>query len=198
MAAVRGRGRADPGHDMRNRAMDAIYTMVARVRALFGGRAAEHDLREEVEFHIAMETQRNVASGLSPGEARRRALVAFGGMEAHKEVVRDRRTFRWLGDAVSDGRYALRWLAGSMSFTVIAVLTLGLGIGATTAIFTVVNAVLLRPLPYHESEELSIIYAQNRELDARDVNISYADYQVYRRDVRSFERLGIFNWNNNT
>jgi putative ABC transport system permease protein len=178
--------------------MDAIYTVLSRVRAWFRFRAAERELRDEVEFHIALETQKYVADGLSPLEARRRALIAFGGTDAHKEVVRDRRTFRWLGDAVADGRYALRWLANSVSFTVVAVLTLGLGVGATTAIFTVVNAVLLRPLPYPEADELAIIYAQNLERDARDVNISYADYQVYRREARTFERMGIFNWNNNT
>jgi putative ABC transport system permease protein len=178
--------------------MDAIYTLLSRVRSLWRGRAAEHELRDELEFHIAMETQKHVAAGFSGGEARRRALVSFGGMEAHKETVRDRRGFRWLEDGFADVRYTLRGLAGAASFTAVAVLTLGVGIGATTAIFTVVNAVLLRPLPYAEADELSIIYAQNRERDARGVNISYQDYLSYKREVRAFERLGIFQWNNNT
>jgi putative ABC transport system permease protein len=178
--------------------LDAIYTLLSRVRALFRGGAAERDQRNELAFHIEMETRKNVAGGMSTEEARRRALISFGGVGAHEETMRDARSFRWLEDALADARYALRWLRGSPAFTFVAVVTLGVGIGATTATFTVVNAVLLRPLPYPDAEELAIIYAQNRERDARRVNISYTDYQTYRRELRSFERLGIFNWNDNT
>jgi putative ABC transport system permease protein len=178
--------------------LDAITTLLSRVRALFRRGAAERELNDELAFHIEMETRKNIDAGMSERDARRRALVSFGGVDAHKESLRDTRSFRWLEDALSDARYALRWLGRVRGFTVVAVLTLGLGIGATTAIFTVVNAVLLRPLPYADADELAIIYGRNPERGGTNVNISYEDYRSWKREVGAFERLGVFNWVSNT
>lgn len=174
--------------------MDAIYTLLSRFRAVFRHRAAERELNDELRFHIELETEKNIREGFSPHEARRRALISFGAAESYKEMLRDRRAVRWLHDAHADTRYALRCLSRSRGFTIVAVLTLGLGIGATTAIFAVVNAVLLRPLPYRDSGELAIIYAQNPERGRKGSNISYLDYQTWKRELQSFEGLAVFNW----
>ena len=178
--------------------LDFLYTMSSRVRALWRRRSAERELSEELSQHIELETEKNVRAGLSGAEARRRALLAFGGLDAHSEVMRDRRSFRWLEEAWVDARYALRGFRRSLGFTMVAVLTLGVGIGASTAIFTVVNAVLLRPLPYADADRLAIIFAQRSENDARFSNISYEDYRSWKREQRSFETFGIFNWTDHT
>jgi putative ABC transport system permease protein len=174
--------------------MDTWYALVSRVRALFRGRAAERELRDEFEFHVAQETEKHVRAGMSEAEARRVARLTFGSVDAHGEAMHDRRSFRWIEDGVADATYALRWLRRSRSFTAVAVLTLGLGIGAATAIFTIVNVVLLRPLPYPESDRLVMIYAQRDEGRQAFSNISYPDYLSWKQDVKSFERLGLFQW----
>lgn len=109
---------------------------------------------EEFRFHVEMETEKNLRSGLSHREARRRALVAFGGVAGHREAMRDGRGVRWLEDLVQDLRFALRSLARRPGFTAVAVTTMAVGVGATTLVFTLVNATLLRPLPVPEPDRL--------------------------------------------
>ena len=116
-----------------------------RLKALVRRGAADRALVEELQFHLDMETEKLVRAGLAPDEARRRARVAFGGIERHKEEVRANRGVRWLEDLVADTRFALRDLRGSPAFTAVAVLTLAAGIGATAG-FVVVNPDLTIPL----------------------------------------------------
>ncbi|HEU4631432.1 MAG TPA: ABC transporter permease [Gemmatimonadaceae bacterium] len=128
-----------------------------RVRALLFRRREERELEEELAFHVEMEAREHIAAGVGAGEARRRALLALGGMDRVKEEVRDARGTRMLEDAVRDVRYAVRGLWRRPGFTVVAVLTLGLGIGGATAVFTLVSAVLLRS-PYRDAGRLVLAY----------------------------------------
>lgn len=124
------------------------------MRALVEGRAADHRMDDEFALHLELETEKNVRQGMPPGEARRRARLAFGGQDAHRESMRDGRGTRWPHDLVADARYAVRTLGRSPVFATTAVLTLALGIGATTVIYSMVDGILLRPLPFAEPDRL--------------------------------------------
>ena len=129
---------------------------------LFRGRE-ERELDDELRFHLEMEEEANVRRGMSRREARRMARLKLGGVERTKEAVRDARGVRPLEDAGRDVRLAFRSFGRSPGFTLTAVLVLALGIGATTAIFSAVRAVVLRPLPFTEPDRLYMLWESNPE-----------------------------------
>jgi putative ABC transport system permease protein len=166
-----------------------LSTLRVRLRSLFRAGAEETQFSEEIAFHVEMETERNVAKGMSPGQARRAAMIAFGGTDHMKENRRDATGVRLFQDTVTDVRYALRWLRRAPAFTSSALLTLALGIGAVTAIFSVVNGVLLRPLPYPASEQLVAVWSRLGTSD-EPATSSPPDYRELRDRSRSFSAFG--------
>ena len=137
--------------------MQLIRRGMHRAWALLRRRSAETELSDELRFHIEQETEAAIAAGMSPAEARREALRRFGGLERFKEECRDVRGVRPLEDLIQDLRHGARGLRARPGFTVVAVLTLALGIGATTAIFSAVDGVLLKPLPYADQQRIIAI-----------------------------------------
>jgi putative ABC transport system permease protein len=149
----------------------------------------EDQLDEELQFHIEMRTREFIAAGMTPEEARHQAARLFGNQLLLKERTRDVDTIGWIESLWQDLRYALRLLRKSPGFTIVAVLTLALGIGANTAVFSVVNTVLLRPLPYPESERLVKIWSTNPNTNRWGMWTAYPRFVDWRRHATVFEEM---------
>lgn len=155
-------------------------------QALFRKERTERELDEELNFHLEQEIRKNLRAGMNPEEARRQAHRSFGGVERVKEEVRDERGTRLLEDLLRDLRYAGRTLIRNPAYATAIVLTLGLGIGANTAVFSLVSGVLLDPLPYGDDDEL-VYFRQS--LDAGEIRFSVHDITDLRSGLQSVEDL---------
>ncbi|HXJ04160.1 MAG TPA: ABC transporter permease [Candidatus Acidoferrum sp.] len=155
----------------------------------------EDQLEKEVRFHLEQHASELIAGGIDPREARRRARLTLGGAEKVKEECRDARGTRWLEDFWQDFRYALRMVRQHPSFSAVAILTLALGVGASTVMFTVVNGVLLRPLPYPQPDTLVAVHGHTSTWNARafgEQNLAYPDFLDCQRESHSLILAGSF------
>src|SRR3984957_19291052 len=135
-------------------------------------RRLESEMETEARFHLESYAADLVRKGLSQQQAMRRARIEFGGIESHKDAVREAVGVRWWGELGSDLRHGLRLLRKNPGFTAVAILTLALGVGANTALFSTVNAVLLRSLPYRDPDRLVRIYFNEPGVGLRGVPFS--------------------------
>ena len=164
--------------------------IVSLFRNLLRKNTVERALDDEIQSAVELLSEEKVKQGLSPSEARREALIEMGGVEQVKEDVRAVRAGRLLEEFATDVRYALRSLVRSPGFTAVAVLTLALGIGANTALFSIVNGVLLNPLRYAEPDRLLALYARTPNYDR--ASISYPNFLDWVRENRSFSALAAY------
>jgi predicted permease len=168
--------------------------IVAKFRNLLANKHAEEDLAREVESHLTLLADDFERRGMSPEEARLAARRAYGGVEQAKQAHRDERSLLWIEQTMQDLRYGLRTLSKSPAFTITAVLTLALGIGACTAIFSLVNAVLIRSLPYGDPERLVYLFSPNPALKipAEVIYPSYGDFYDLKREAKSYADMSNF------
>lgn len=168
--------------------------IIARIRAIFAVSALDKELDQELESHVAMLTDENIRRGMTPDEARRAALIRVGGRESTKELHREVRGLPFLETLLQDLRYTVRTLRRDSAFAIFAILIVGLGIGASCTIFSVLNTLLLRPLPFRDPANLVWI-KNNPSVDAK--NLSGQTIQVnYLRNLRertkSFSEVGAY------
>ena len=171
-----------------------MHAIPARLKAIFLRHRIEQDLDDELAFHVAMQTRENARGGMSDTEAYRRARVAIGGVEQVKERSRDVLPLRWMRDATQDVRYAVRGLRKTPRFTVAAVLTVILGVGANATIFSVLNPLLFKPLPYPEPDRIVNVFRTSPQSDRWPH--SMANYLDHRARNTVFEHLVALMWEN--
>jgi predicted permease len=164
-----------------------LRRVLCRLRAACRSAQREHDLRDELQFHLDRQTANFVRDGLSPEDARAAALRAFGGLEQAKEECRDASGLRFIREVRQDLRYAGRMLRRDRGLTLVVMVTLAVGIGANTALFSVVDAVLLKPLPFPDPGQLVILKEQTASRPNRAV--AFPDFLDWRSRLTTFEDL---------
>ncbi len=167
-----------------------LFTIPLRLRSLFRWAQADQELDEELRDHLERATEEYVAQGITQEEAHRRARLDLGGIEQTKEKCRDARRVNWIQEFVQDLRFGLRMLRKNPGFTAVAVLTLALGIGANTAIFSVVNGVLLKPLPFPESDRL--VEVMRGLKSGNDETVEASKFIFWQQHGRAFEAMAAF------
>jgi predicted permease len=168
--------------------------MAAKLRTLFASKHAEKDLEREIASHLTLLADDFERRGMPPAEAQLAARRAYGGVEQARQAHRDTRSLLWMEQARQDLRYGMRTLTRSPGFTVPAVLTLALGVGACTAIFSLVNAVLIRSLPYGDPEGLVYLFSPNPALKipAEVICPSYGDFYELKHEATSYTAMSSF------
>ena len=171
--------------------MRAIRAFLVRLTGLFEKGTRDRELSEELEIHLQMQVEDNIRSGMTPDQARRAALLKSGGLEMAKEACRDRRRLPLLETTVRDLRHAFRLLSRSPAFTLVAALSLALGIGANTAIFTLLDQMVLRRLPVKHPEQLQMIWTTGPNLGSSQGSraSSYPMYQDFQQRAPAFSYI---------
>ena len=169
-----------------------LHRLASVVRWMVHRDRAERDLDDELEAFVDMAAANRMRDGAAPAEARRSAMLHLGGVEQAKERVRSARHGAWLDEAGRDLRYGIRMLRRSPAFTAVALLTLALGIGANAAIFSILNAAILRPLGYPAPEQLMRLTAHSPVGPLKGFRLSMPEYLEFREMNRSFVEVGAF------
>ena len=174
--------------------MSAWRRASAWVRGLVFRDRVERELDDELRFHQEAQVEENLRAGLSEAEARRRTVLAFGGIEQIKEDVRDAWGVRLVLETILDLRYGIRALRRNPAFTAVAAATLALGVGANAAVFTMINAVVFHPFPYRDADRLILLH--QRSLQADLLPLSLPDFYDWRDQSHAFESMGaVYRWN---
>ncbi len=150
--------------------MKRFREFVRRIGGLFNKQRKDRELDDEIESHVQMHIEDNVRQGMTPEEARRQALIQLGGVESTKEAYRDQRGVPWLENGMRDMRHGMRGLGKNPGFTLVSVLSLAIGIGAGTAVFSIVNGVLLRSLPVPNPHELRVVQWTGTDVRMRSIS----------------------------
>jgi predicted permease len=166
-----------------------IRALASRTRTWFSSRQVDQDFVHELQTHLDLLTDENVRRGMSPEEAKRAARIRLGGQTQLKEINRELHGLPAIETFLQDTRYAFRMLRKNPGFTAVAVLTLALGIGANTAIFSVVYAVLLKPLPYTNPEQLFTVFQANKQQGIAETGCSYLNFEEWRAQDHVFSEL---------
>src|SRR3989441_12312623 len=169
--------------------MNRLLILVNRLLSLFGKRRLDEELDVELRAHLDALTEANMRRGMSPEEARFAARREFGGLEQTKALYREQRGLPFLETLVQDLRFAVRMLRKSPGFTAVAVLTLALGIGATSAVFSVVDRILLRALPYPEPDRIVRIWESSLKRDVPRNLVNPLNFLDWRDHSQSFESM---------
>jgi predicted permease len=173
--------------------MKHLRRIFLRFYLLFANSKVEADLAREIGTHLALLEDEYLRRGMTPEEARRAARLAYGGVEQAKQLHRDERAFQELGQILQDTRYTLRQLCRSPGFALTAILMLALGIGGTTAIFSIVEGVLLRPLPFPDPDRLVVlgdVLEGSHCVSCAQSSVTAPDIRNYMRDTQTFSHLG--------
>jgi putative ABC transport system permease protein len=169
----------------------AIARLLRRARLMFGRRSFERDVEDELRFHMEMVASRHAANGVSPADIHALTHKEFGSMDRYREEVRDARGLTLVDDLWRDVRFAFRTLLRTPGFTIVALITFALGIGANTAIFSVVNAVLLRPLPYSNASRLVQVSETIKDYPEPGA-VSVMNFLDWRKQNTTFDGLGAY------
>ena len=159
------------------------------LKTLFRRNALEHDIDREFRFHIEELTQSNIARGLSPGEAHRQAMLEFGGKEQLTQDLRDVHRPAFLDRAILNARSAIRFLRKSPSFSLVVIATLALGIGANSAVFSAIDAILLRPLSFPNANQLVLLQQLNPKNKSQDTFVAPLRLADWDRLNSTFQAL---------
>jgi predicted permease len=170
--------------------MRKLRALILRLRGMIDSRGSEADFAAELESHVALHTEDGVRAGLTRTEARRQALIRLGGAEQTRQAHRERRTLPWIEDLLHDLRYGLRMMARNKSFTAVAVVTLAIGIGATTTAFTWINSVMLQPLG-GVADPSRLVDVESVTPGGEFVPNSYPDFIDFRKNLKLLDGIAV-------
>jgi predicted permease len=170
--------------------MRRVRALLSKMAGFFLGSRGDEEFSAELAAHLQMHTDDNVRAGMSPQEARRQALIKLGGIAQTQELYRERRGLPLLETLLSDARFGARMLRKNPGFTAVAILTLALGIGANAAVFSIVNGILLHPLPFANADRLVMV--GEREEDGKPSTTSFTTYEDWKARSKSFEELTLY------